>query len=470
MLREMTVSFALGLVFVCGARGAEAAEVPTAENSFSVALPPHRFAGELLPLSPFGINTALRPGAPDLEERLRAMQEAGIKWGRQDFTWRAIETEKGAYEFEPYERLEAECRKRGILLFGCLAYAPRFHDPRTQEGAEAYAAFAAACARRFAGKVDVWQIWNEPNGGFWHGTPEEYARCLALAGKAIREANPESKVLGLNMAFCDVQWAERILKLVPYDCFDVACFHPYRPPSAPEEPFDWWELDQYVKSWHKHDLTPEYPLVRMTFLEQAEELRKVLARYAPDGKPKPMWVTEICWNSHIHPYGTSELRQADLAVRFHLLAIASGKIEKVFWWTLKDGGTRQFDQADMVGLMRADLSPKYAYWAFAVMTRRLEGKRWVRNDAFGPEVYAAVFEDEAAGEDLIAAWSPKPYAYIRVNVAEKGIDIFDAFGTRRRVTYDPVRTKSLSVPLGESPIYIVGPKGLRASPRPDPGW
>ena len=165
------------------------APASNAANTFSVVLPPHRFAGDLLPNSPFGINTALRPGAPDLEARLKAMQDAGIKWGRQDFEWGRIERERGKYEFEPYERLEAECRAHGILLFGCLAYAPRFHDPRTQEGAEAYAAFAAACAQRFAGRIDYWQIWNEPNGGYWQGKPEEYARCLALAGKAIHEAN-----------------------------------------------------------------------------------------------------------------------------------------------------------------------------------------------------------------------------------------------------------------------------------------
>jgi len=35
-------------------------------------------------------------------------------------------------------------------------------------------------------------------------------------------------VLGLNMAFCDVIWAKKVLDLVPYDCFDIACFHPYR--------------------------------------------------------------------------------------------------------------------------------------------------------------------------------------------------------------------------------------------------
>jgi hypothetical protein len=157
-------------------------------------------------------------------------------------------------------------------------------------------------------------------------------------------------------------------------------------------------------------------------------------------------------------------------VRFHLLSIASREIEKVFWWTLKDGGTRQFDQADMVGLLRSDLQPKYSYYAFAVMARMLEGRRWVRNDAFGPDVYAAVFEDPSGGDDLIAAWSPKPYAYVRVNVTEKGIDVLDIFGTRRHVTFDATRTKSLPVPLGESPIYISGPKGLKATVRPDPGW
>jgi hypothetical protein len=268
------------------------------------------------------------------------------------------------------------------------------------------------------------------------------------------------------MAFCDIPWAERILKLVPYDCFDIACFHPYRPPSAPEEPFDWWVLDQYVKSWHKHDLTPDYPLVRMTFLEQAERLSAAMAAFGP---PKPLWITEICWNTHLHPYGTTELRAADLAARFYLLAIASRKIGKVFWWTLRDTGTRQFDQADMVGLCRADLAPKYAYYAYATTARMLEGKAWVRNDAWGPDAYAAVFTDEAAGEDTIAAWSPKPYAYVRVN-NERGLAVVDLFGTRRTVPVVPVRTTSLPVPLGESPAFITGPKGLKARVRPDPGW
>ncbi|HEY7117095.1 MAG TPA: hypothetical protein VH475_10935 [Tepidisphaeraceae bacterium] len=441
---------------------------PSSETvTLTLSVPPPSHSTELLADSPFGINTAFNPDTPDLVARLDAMQQAGIKWGRQDFTWNRIETAPGVYAWDKYDRLVEQCRAHGILLLGDLAYAPKFHDPRTAEGVVAYAAFAATAAGRYAGKVDYWQIWNEPNGGFWKGSPEQYAALLAASGKAIHAANPNAKVAGLNMAFCDVSWAERILRQVPYDCFDIACFHPYRPPSAPEEAFDWWELDQYVKSWHKKDLTPDYPLVKMTFLQQTDELIRVMSKFGP---PKPLWVTEICWNSHIHPYGTSELRQADLLVRFYVQAVASGKIRKVFWWTLKDGGTRQFDQADMVGVMRNDRSPKYGYVALAFMTHMLEGKRWVRNDALGPDVYAAVFTDDAKQEDMMVAWSPRPYAYVRVNNTQAGLTFYDIYGVKRSVPFDPVRTKSLPVPLGESPVYVVGPRGLKANVRPDPGW
>src|SRR5262249_6672441 len=153
-------------------------------------------------------------------------------------------------------------------------------------------------------------------------------------------------------------------------------------PNAPEDKFDWWVTDQYIKRFNPL-LTADYSLAHESFLEQTDELIEAMKHF---GAPKPLWVTEICFNTHIHPYGVPELRSADLLVRFYVQAIASRKIEKIFWWTLKDGGEQQFDAAEMVGLMRADFAPKYSYYAYTVMTRILEGKRWLRNDAFGPDV------------------------------------------------------------------------------------
>lgn len=460
-----TFAWAWALATVAASLGA--AELPKAESSFRFTLPPAPFATNLIADSPFGLNTALRPDAPDLEARLRAMQELGVKWARQDFVWRRIERMPGEYRWEAHDELVRKLRAHGIQILGCLAYAPTFHDPRTSEGVDAYVKFVQAAAKHYAGLVDTWQVWNEPNGGFWDGTPDDYARLLAAAGPAIHGANGEAKVVGLNMAFCDVLWAGRIVKQVPYGAFDIVAFHPYRPPNAPEDKFDWWTLDQYVKVWHRGELPTNYALVNMTFLDQTQELVKLMQQFGP---PKPIWITEICWNSHLHPYGTSELRQADLAVRFYTLAMASPAIQKVFWWTLADQGDRQFDQADMVGLARADLSPKYAYAAYGWMTRLLEGKQWVRNDAFGPDVFAVVFNDAAKKEDVMVAWTTRPFAYLRVNNTERGLTFHDVLGTRRFVEFDPIRTGSLTVPLSESPIYITAPEGLKATVKPDPGW
>jgi hypothetical protein len=438
----------------------------TASNSFSFALSAPVAPNALLADSPFGINNAFNPTTSDLEGRLAAMQQAGIKWGRQDFTWRRIEHTKGQYDWAGYDALVEKCRRYGLLIFGNLTYNPPFYDMKNAEGVDAYAAFARAAVRRYKDKVDHWQIWNEPNLGYLGGNVDHYAKLLTMAGKAIHETNPKAKVLAMNMAFCDVLWASNVMQRVPYDAFDIVCFHPYRNPNAPEDKFDWWVLDQYVKRFNPQ-LTTNYPLVRMSFLEQTDLLIGAMKHF---GAPKPLWVTEICFNTHIHPYGVPELRQADLLVRFYVQAIASQKIEKVFWWTLKDGGGQQFDAAEMVGLMRADLKPKYAYQAYAVMTRLLEGRKWLRNDAFGPEVFACVFTDEAKSEDTIVAWANKPYAYARINNSERGLTQYDVFGTKRVVTYNKQRTGANPFPFGESPIYIVGPKGLKVNLRPDPGW
>ncbi len=61
------------------------------------------------------------------------------------------------------------------------------------------------------------------------------------------------------------------------------------------------------------------------------------------------------------------------------------------------------------------------------------------------------------------------HAYVRI-ANEKGLTQYDLYGTKRVVAYDARRTRNNPFPLGESPIYGVGPKGFRVTARPDPGW
>lgn len=50
------------------------------------------------------------------------------------------------------------------------------------------------------GKSEVeswfWEVWNEPDIGYWHGTPEEYDKLYDYAAEAVKRALPAAKIGG----------------------------------------------------------------------------------------------------------------------------------------------------------------------------------------------------------------------------------------------------------------------------------
>jgi xylan 1,4-beta-xylosidase len=42
----------------------------------------------------------------------------------------------------------------------------------------------------------LWEVWNEPDIGYWHGTPAEYDRLYDLTAAAIRKVMPEARIGG----------------------------------------------------------------------------------------------------------------------------------------------------------------------------------------------------------------------------------------------------------------------------------
>jgi len=235
MRGSIDIASIITLSLLAVARMPVAAQQPSAEGTFTVKLSPHRYAAELLPRFALRHQHRLRAGhGKDLEARLKAMQEAGSSGGGRTSPGIGSKKKSGRYEFEPHERLEAECRSTGSCSSGVWGMRPGSMIRGPRLALKPMRAFARKAAGRFSGKVDVWQIWNEPNGGFWQGKPEEYARCLALAGKAIHEAKSEGQGPRAQHGLSAMSSGRRNPEAGAYDCFDVACFHPYRPPSAPE--------------------------------------------------------------------------------------------------------------------------------------------------------------------------------------------------------------------------------------------
>ena len=59
-------------------------------------------------------------------------------------------------------------------------------------------AYAAHLKQRYGTAVDgwLWEVWNEPDIAYWHGTPEEYDRLYDVSAAALRKVLPHAKIGG----------------------------------------------------------------------------------------------------------------------------------------------------------------------------------------------------------------------------------------------------------------------------------
>jgi xylan 1,4-beta-xylosidase len=59
-------------------------------------------------------------------------------------------------------------------------------------------AYAEHLHQRYGGQTStwLWEVWNEPDIGYWHGTPAEYDRLYDLTAAAIRQVLPQARIGG----------------------------------------------------------------------------------------------------------------------------------------------------------------------------------------------------------------------------------------------------------------------------------
>jgi xylan 1,4-beta-xylosidase len=83
---------------------------------------------------------------------------------------------------------------QGELFLG-WTYPPKDYD----KWRELVYQMVVHCISRY-GKSEVagwnWEVWNEPDIPYWHGTPEEYDKLYDYAVDGVRRAQPEAKVGG----------------------------------------------------------------------------------------------------------------------------------------------------------------------------------------------------------------------------------------------------------------------------------
>lgn len=201
-------------------------------------------------------------------EGLRGQASIGIFWARPHpgpAIWNEIEKTQGNYEWEQLDDSVRQAHSLGInLLITIWPYAdwdqsichsdlPATPDPfggilPEQKGIpcdwQSYQKFLKALVERYDGDgqedmpglihpVNYFEIGNEPEMGdyntFFQGSPSEYALLLKKSSEAIRQANPNARILNAGIAssadFSKDFWDEVFSQEGIDNCFDIANIH-----------------------------------------------------------------------------------------------------------------------------------------------------------------------------------------------------------------------------------------------------
>ena len=82
-------------------------------------------------------------------------------------------------------------------IFTGWSYPPK-DDAAWNKWSKLVAAYAAHLKRRYGSQTGkwLWEVWNEPDIPYWHGTAAEYDRLYDLTAAAVRQVLPEAKIGG----------------------------------------------------------------------------------------------------------------------------------------------------------------------------------------------------------------------------------------------------------------------------------
>lgn len=437
----------------------------------------------------------LRFGAVEPYDAPQAAAQLGLGWGRVRFHWGWTQPNG------PDDWVETEFTARdlagelaaGRQVVGILIGIPDWaRDPKTDlpkglylphdDPANTWAGFVRTAASRFAGKIDHWVIWNEPDvwdedhpAHTWSGTVEDFAQLERVAYLAAHAANPNAVVHLAAMAhWWDADYGRELYfrrLLAALAAAPDAAAHRYY--------FDAASVHVYFNPAQVYDLIRLYRAMLDDF-----------------GMDQPIWVLETnappsedpTWPVAEPSRKVSLREQAAFIPQALALAMAAGA-ERVCIYKLVDIETDKAANPEPFGLVRMDGSARPAFETTQValaLMRGATGFRWVDRHTIGRVVW------QQGERRVTMLWSRLPAWLTAQFPAQTGrATLIDAFGRERPISAregyyridlpaaECQETVEDYCMIGGLPMYLVEEtrvsavgrlQGEGAPPSPTPGW
>lgn len=308
----------------------------------------------------YGVNQDLEWDPPQqVGAEIRLMKSAGVQWLRLPLRWNWLEPQPRHYRWDRVDSVVERAAAAGLNLLAVLGGTPGWSSGMTggnlADGvhrdafaptiARDFADYVYAVVQHFRGRVQAYELFNEPNSpNHWQPAPDaaRFVELLCTGYRAAKDADPRSVIVagGLNgnglsqgpagsRNFLETIYAGR-----GSGCFDVLAIHPFAHP-----------IEQGLaglQAW-------------------VDETRAYMsARH--DGRE--LWLTEIGWSSGLRQWGHTTITEAEQAAWVTTVYHDLQGAQKVFWYNFKEVRRDPTDPEFQWGWLRYDLAPKAAYWSF----------------------------------------------------------------------------------------------------------
>lgn len=231
-----------------------------------------------------------------IKKNYEMVREMGAPYVVEFFPWAYIENQKGEFDWEHADAMVDYARAQGLTMIARLGFVPPWARPENtsvnyldETHYADFAAFVAAFAERYRGRVNDIIIWNEPNVSFEWGQrapdPAAYTELLKATYARAHEKNPDVKILAGALApnlappnstdaMNDLEYLDKMYQAGAKDYFDMLAVHAYG-----------WKAP-----------ADEAPSPDRVNFRRTELLRDIMLKYG-DGA-KNVALTEGGWNDH----------------------------------------------------------------------------------------------------------------------------------------------------------------------------
>ena len=192
--------------------------------------------------------------------------------------------------------------------------------------------FVSALAEHAKGKIQNYEMWNEPEGRQWRGTQQQLVRMTQDMNSIVKNVDPSVMVLSppcLGAPRDNAECLENFLRAGGGQYVDVIAFHGYLWPKPP---------------------VPE------RIVEVVKQVRNVMDHNGQGSKP--LWDTEGGWGRR-EDYPDPDLQAAFLA-RMYLLQWSLG-VERFYWFTWSTYPAGTLYDIDTNQLTKAGVAYKQTY-------------------------------------------------------------------------------------------------------------